>query len=133
MSIFKPAFYLPVLFVLLILHEAAAQKEANIWYFGRAGLNFNSSPPTPLTDIVGLRYLRGKASIADSKGNLLFYTDGITVVNKNHQECPTGKGYLAMILLPSQLSLCPIRGMIAYFIFLLRTTLSPFLAEVIKA
>ncbi len=90
----KPVLYLPVLFALLSLNQAAAQKEANIWYFGRAGLNFNTSPPTPLTDIVGLNYLYlySKASIADSNGNLLFYTNGITVLNKNHQIMPKGRG-----------------------------------------
>ena len=32
-------------------HQFFAQGEANIWYFGiNAGLDFNTSPPTPLTN-----------------------------------------------------------------------------------
>ena len=48
-----------------------AQGEAANWYFGdRAGLNFNTSPPTALTD-GALTTLEGCATISDSAGNLL--------------------------------------------------------------
>ena len=61
-----------------------SQKEANIWYFGEnAGLDFNSGTPVALTD-GQLNTGEGCASISDSSGNLLFYTDGVTVYNKNH-------------------------------------------------
>src|SRR5215217_3779517 len=36
----------------------------------------------------------GSASIADHDGNLLFYTDGISVWNKNHNVMPNGSGLL---------------------------------------
>ena len=64
-------------------------KQANIWYFGaKAGVNFNEgSPPGALTDsqmdVISSGGL-GSASMADSSGNLLFYSDGITIWNKNH-------------------------------------------------
>ena len=61
-----------------------AQKEANIWMFGNfAGLDFNTSPPTATTSSK-MKALEGCASIADSDGNLLFYSNGKTVWNNNH-------------------------------------------------
>ena len=69
-------------------------KEGNIWYFGYgAGLDFNSGSPVPLLD--GQLYtLEGCASIADNNGDLLFYTDGMTVYDKNHNIMPNGTGLL---------------------------------------
>ena len=67
-----------------------SSKEANIWYFGNeAGLDFNTSPPTALTD-GQTNTEEGCTSISDSNGDLLFYTDGITVWNRNHQMMPNG-------------------------------------------
>jgi len=69
-------------------------KEANVWYFGwGAGIDFNQgSPPFALTN--SQMYVQsgasGSASIADSNGNLLFYTDGVTIWNKNHQVMQNG-------------------------------------------
>ena len=69
-----------------------SQKEANIWYFGEnAGLDFNSGTPVALTD-GQLNTGEGCASISDSSGNLLFYTDGVTVYNKNHAIMLNGTG-----------------------------------------
>ena len=71
-----------------------AQKEAAIWYFGNnAGLDFNSGAPVPLTDGV-LVTDEGCAVISDTFGNLLFYTDGLSVWNRNHQLMPNGTGLL---------------------------------------
>ncbi|MFY9308842.1 MAG: T9SS type A sorting domain-containing protein [Bacteroidia bacterium] len=72
-----------------------SQKQGNVWYFGiNAGLDFNSSPPTPLLD--GQTYPfpygwnEGCSSISDSSGNLLFYTNGMKVWDKNQQLMPNG-------------------------------------------
>ena len=69
-----------------------AQKETNSWYFGEnAGLDFNSGTPTAL--INGALVTReGCATISDKNGNLLFYTDGVTVYNKNHGIMLNGTG-----------------------------------------
>ncbi|PWH83984.1 hypothetical protein DIS18_05400 [Algibacter marinivivus] len=80
-------------FIFLIITTLAySQKEANIWYFGEhAGLDFNSGSPVVLLD-GALNTNEGCATISDSNGNLLFYTDGVTVYNKNHMVMPNGNG-----------------------------------------
>ncbi|MFA5298908.1 MAG: hypothetical protein WC389_11940, partial [Lutibacter sp.] len=66
-----------------------AQGEANFWFFGKnAGLNFNGGTPTPISG--SLNTIEGCASFSNSLGNLLFYTDGTMVWNKNHQIMPNG-------------------------------------------
>jgi gliding motility-associated-like protein len=77
-----------ILFLIYILIgyniQVFSQKESNIWYFGQnAGITFSTIPPSALTN-GKLNTVEGCASICDSNGNLLFYTDGETVWNKNH-------------------------------------------------
>jgi len=75
-----------------------AQKQTNIWYFSdKAGLDFNSGSPVALTD--GAMFAgEGSASIADKNtGALLFYTEGVSVWNKNHDQMPNGFGLLGNI------------------------------------
>ena len=75
----------------LYLSFAVAQKEGNVWYFGEyAGLDFNSGAPTPLSN-GALNTKEGCASICDEEGNLLFYTDGMSVWNRDHQFMPNGR------------------------------------------
>lgn len=83
-----------LLFVLFFGHIVNAQQEAAIWYFGRnAGLDFRSGTPVPLVD--GQIYTReGCATISDNVGNLLFYTDGISIWDRNHNTMPNGTGLL---------------------------------------
>jgi len=75
----------------LVLPAASwAGSEGNIWYFGNsAGVDFNSGTPVALTD-GQLVTAEGCSSIADASGNLLFYTDGITVWNRDHLVMETG-------------------------------------------
>jgi len=84
-------------FLILFLissHFLFAQGEGNIWYFGfNAGLDFNVDPPTILTNS-SLSSNEGCASICDASGNLLFYTEGSTVWNKNHDIMSNGDGLL---------------------------------------
>ena len=83
------------LFLIGILFNTFAQKEANIWYFGnQAGIDFNPVTPVPLINGV-MSTMEGCASIANKNtGQLLFYTDGITVWNKNHLVMPNGNGLM---------------------------------------
>ena len=85
-----------ILFFIIILANNPiflfAQNEHNVWYFGyRAGLDFNSGSVVALND-GQLNTTEGCSSICDSMGNLLFYTNGVTVWNKNHQIMPNGTG-----------------------------------------
>ena len=87
-----------VLFIVLFFpfNSYSQGKEANIWYFGfRAGIDFNSgSPPIPLLNSQMVTVGSGStgcASIADSTGQLLFYSDGVTIWNKNHVTMQNGQ------------------------------------------
>ncbi len=69
-----------------------AQKEANNWYFGNnAGVDFSSGKAVALTS-GALKTDEGCAVISDKSGKLLFYTDGISVWNGNHQLMQNGQG-----------------------------------------
>ncbi len=80
-----------VIFSFLIPPDLNAQ-QGNVWYFGRrAGLSFNSAPFTPLFD-GQVNSLEGSSSICDENGDLLFYTDGETIVNRDHDPMLNGLG-----------------------------------------
>lgn len=79
-----------LLFILFWTVNANAQKEANFWFFGnKAGLDFSSGKPIALSNSE-LTTDEGCSVISDAKGNLLFYTDGISVWNKNHELMENG-------------------------------------------
>ncbi len=60
------------------------QNETNNWYFGdQAGLNFSNNSLSILTD-GAMDTPAGCATISDSNGELLFYTNGQSVWNRNH-------------------------------------------------
>src|SRR5262245_41029728 len=81
-----------LLILILTFTATRAQKQNNTWYFGgQAGISFNTSPPTALTN-GALSTLEGCAAISDAKGDLLFYSDGVTVWNKDHQPMVNGTG-----------------------------------------
>ncbi|MBI1191764.1 MAG: hypothetical protein GC205_01130 [Bacteroidetes bacterium] len=71
---------------------ATAQLETANWYFGQyAGVDHSAATPSVVTD--GLtNTIEGTASISDGWGNLLFYTDGRTIWDRNHNAMPTGTG-----------------------------------------
>lgn len=80
------------IFLLLIQFLLPAQNEFSKWYFGfYAGLDFATSPPTALNNGV-LTTTEGVATISDNAGNLLFYTDGVSVVNSTHVTMANGLG-----------------------------------------
>ncbi len=72
-------FYLPMF----------AQHEADNWRFNRFGLKFTSDTVHILTEVPVVTP-KGMGIISDSTGQLLFYSDGITVWNKNHVQMPNG-------------------------------------------
>ncbi|MEO1654776.1 MAG: hypothetical protein AAFU64_14610, partial [Bacteroidota bacterium] len=80
---------------LLVLPQVIlAQNEGNIWYFGdKAGLDFNSGIPQ-VNSSGQLDQLEGSSSISDLDGQLLFYSDGVRIWNRQHQLMPNGQDLL---------------------------------------
>src|SRR5688500_3859954 len=81
--------------VLTITTNSFAQKERNIWYFGdHAGLDFNGGTPVALTNS-SMHTLDNSATASDyNTGDLLFYSNGVSVWNKDHAVMPNGSGLL---------------------------------------
>ncbi|MBK9246570.1 MAG: hypothetical protein IPM69_00280 [Ignavibacteria bacterium] len=78
-------------FILTLI--ASAQKEANNWYFGdHAGITFQNGK----AEAYGggqISSVEGCATISDkTTGALLFYTDGVTIWNRNDQIMTNGNG-----------------------------------------
>jgi WD40 repeat protein len=66
-----------------------AQQEGNVWVFGQGGgLDFTTGVPVAFQSAIG--HIEGCASIANADGQLLFYTDGDRIYNRNHQIMPNG-------------------------------------------
>jgi gliding motility-associated-like protein len=62
----------------------------NSWYFGRnVAVSFNKEPPEALLNSA-MFATSGCASISDKFGEILFYTDGNTIWNKNHEPMLNG-------------------------------------------
>jgi outer membrane protein OmpA-like peptidoglycan-associated protein len=98
-KIYRVAFFVFSVFSGLNL---SAQREGALWYFGaNAGISFVQNDSLNNRKITGkpfainngmLNTEEGCTSISDSDGNLLFYSDGITVWNKNHEVMKNGNG-----------------------------------------
>jgi gliding motility-associated-like protein len=72
-----------------------AQGESSIWYFGnKAGISFSGNTVSAVTN-GQLNSIEGCTTIADALGNLRFYTNGVTVWNKNHFVMANGTGLFA--------------------------------------
>jgi gliding motility-associated-like protein len=87
-----------ILFISLLFNFFFASAQYNnVWYFGRqAALSFNppntgGAIPHSLGNSVMIAD-EGCSSVCDTAGNILFYTNGVTVYNKNHQVMLNGDG-----------------------------------------
>ncbi|HEA30826.1 MAG TPA: T9SS type B sorting domain-containing protein [Leeuwenhoekiella sp.] len=70
------------------------QGAANNWYFGSgAGISFETSPPTVLTN-GNLNTLEGCSTISNDNGQLLFYTDGTIIYQADGSVMTNGAGLL---------------------------------------
>ena len=82
-----------ILYLLFLITTGSySQNQAANWYFGdNAGINFNSNTGAVTSLTNGqLRTDEGCTSISNENGELLFYTDGITVYNRLHQQMNNG-------------------------------------------
>ncbi len=70
-------------------------QRANIWYFGNnAGIDFNPLPDGPAVPISNpvMNAPEGTSTISDRNGQVLFFTDGDKVWDRNFVEIGTGIG-----------------------------------------
>ncbi|HIC32062.1 MAG TPA: T9SS type B sorting domain-containing protein [Flavobacteriaceae bacterium] len=86
------------LFILLTSYSIAiSQNETANWYFGNgAGLSFYEGEFNVLND-GAIIAPAGCSSISDSNGDLLFYTNGETVWNQNHETMNNGNDLAGMV------------------------------------
>ncbi|MEA3496147.1 MAG: PKD domain-containing protein, partial [Bacteroidota bacterium] len=81
-----------IFFLITVSLNSYAQLEAKNWYFGVCqGMKFESNSPTPIYDSK-MYGGRGTSTISDKNGNLLFYSNGNTIWNKNHDTLKNGYG-----------------------------------------
>lgn len=92
----KKIYLLPLLLFILLFHNqtALAQGENNHWHFGNhQHLNFNTVPPTFDLNSNILTF-ESSATVSDAQGNLLFYTIGCRIWDRNGNEMPNATGLL---------------------------------------
>lgn len=73
----------------------SAQKQGNIWLLGdRCLLDFNTYPPTPSGGYATTngQVMQSKASICDTGGRLLFFTDAVAIFNSRGFHMMNGGG-----------------------------------------
>jgi hypothetical protein len=85
-----------LLFVLVLTRTSICQNQANNWFLNNwdgAGVSFNSGAAVATTNNA-IRYFGdgGTTSISDTNGNVLFYSDGLTIYNKNDEVMANGSG-----------------------------------------
>ena len=91
-------FYLTLSCIIFFNVILFSQKEANTWIFGFNNLvDFNNEPPT--VDFIPANgdffAERNTVSHSNGDGDLLFYSDGFSIFNKNHEIMPNGFGLLS--------------------------------------
>jgi hypothetical protein len=81
-----------VIFNLWFFNNLISQKESYNWCYGNNSLlSFSTSPPSQYSN-TSMATMESIGSISDNTGNLLFYTDGVTVYNANHNVMANGTG-----------------------------------------
>lgn len=79
---------------MLLLAIRSYSQFANNWILGNGyGLNFSGTNPALLGGAI-TGHPDNSSSISDASGNLLFYSTGVNVWNKNHTVMPNGTGLI---------------------------------------
>ncbi len=98
-SMIKKIIFLIYLVSSIIYFDAFGQHQDRNWYFGNGtdGIIFNSANvPVKVSNKYPNMGFEGICVVSHAwTGELLFYTDGIEVINKNHQVMTNGGGLLA--------------------------------------
>ena len=85
-EILKKTVTLLLLFLSLLTF---AQKEANNWYFGyNAGIKFNDDGTVTALSGSQMQTSEGCSSMSDAAGNLIMYSDGRNIWDRNHRIMP---------------------------------------------
>lgn len=88
-------FFRTILALLILTLNTFAQNEGAKWFTGGgAGIDFMTTPPSTFAVNTLTVQQHGAASISDAAGNLLFYSDGVTVWNRNHLVMANGTGII---------------------------------------
>lgn len=116
-------FILTYTLLCFICFNAVSQKQSNIWYFGTGiGLDFNQSPPAPLFNSQA-NAQEGSASIADNNGKLLFYTNGLVLLNRKHDVMLNGNSLKGDLSSTSNTIIVPLPGNDSiYYLFTIGST-----------
>jgi len=86
--------YFSALILACLAINSSSQNQSSKWFFGyNCGLDFTTNPPTVIASPSFSSY-EGGASMANAAGNLLFYTDGVTVWNSTHAVMANGSGLM---------------------------------------
>ncbi len=94
MSSFQRFFLLIASGILCSSLQSKAQYDM-VWAFGSgAGLDFHTNPPKSIRTNIGA--WEGAASLCDSNGHLLFYSEGDRVWSRDHQIMPNGLNLTGM-------------------------------------
>jgi hypothetical protein len=117
---------LAILIVSITFSHAQYNSPQNkVWAFGhKAGLDFNSGSPVPITTALPDVYTEGVASASDTAGQLLFYTDGKKVYNRHHALMPSGNSIVPFMTISSTQGalIVPVIGVTGrYYIFALES------------
>ncbi len=112
-----------IIFILFLGLSAYSQGENDNWYFGdKAAVNFSAVAPVALTNSA-MSAPEACGSVSDAQGNLLFYTDGITIWDREHNIMPNGTGLTGTVKSAQTLIIGEIGNKDRYYVF---TTADPF-------
>ncbi|MCG8389791.1 MAG: T9SS type A sorting domain-containing protein [Cytophagales bacterium] len=115
---------LPSLVLLFIVTTVTfAQKEANHWMFGEGlGLSFDTNNPRPVAS--NIQSITACASISNPQsGELLFYSNGETVWNREHEVMQNGVGLRGELSTNQGVLITPFPGESdLYYLFTLSAT-----------
>lgn len=91
---------IPLLLVLITSFDTLAQKEDYIWFLGKdqsaepgvQGMmwDWNKRNPVPIRQDLAYGIDNNNISICDKDGNLLFWSNGCAVINRNQEVMPNG-------------------------------------------
>lgn len=93
----KPVYFSLFILLLITVYSSAQSEHTTHWYFGNnAGLDFSSGTAVAFGNS-GMLAREGSTTYSDINGNLLFYSNGVGVLNdtaavwnRNHEIMPNG-------------------------------------------